>query len=265
MSLLDKLSSIFHFDFSRLKDARIHILSDNKIEKTIIHDNRVVNINVGNVDSQTLPKLQQAIRVAVNQEGKLLLESGAKKTLDDFQKIDSLEKNRKLLEYFRDKVSPTDIAILRASLFLREVHKKGQSVGQLKLDIVNRYGYRGANISNLCTEGYFESLIQPLYEEMVAQKDFTLEKFQTAFEIIVTQFPFAVFISNRMTQNAVKTEVIKKMEINKKYGIRKMNIHGIGASNVEKILSFLQELSPQFTTPPEIHSGKGHISVTIWF
>lgn len=265
MSLLDKLSSIFHFDFSRLKTVHIHIFSDNKVEKTIIQDNRAININVGSVDPQSLQKFQQAIRKAVNQEKKLLLESGAKKTLDEFQKVDSLEKNRKLLEYFKGKISPTDISMLRASFFLREVHEKGQPVGQLKLDIINRYGYRGANISNLCTERYFESLIQPLYEQMAVQKDFTLEKFQTAFEVIVTQFPFAVFISSRMTQNEVKTEVINKMEINKKYGIRKMNIHGIGASNVKKILLLLEELSSQFTTPPEIHSGGGHIAVTIWF
>lgn len=103
MSLLDKLSSIFHFDFSRLKTVHIHIFSDNKVEKTIIQDNRAININVGSVDPQSLQKFQQAIRKAVNQEKKLLLESGAKKTLDEFQKVDSLEKIENSLNILKGK------------------------------------------------------------------------------------------------------------------------------------------------------------------
>lgn len=105
-------------------------------------------------------------------------------------------------------------------------------------DIIARFGERGKNICNLYTAGYFDSQIKPLYEE-VGTSD--LLQFNQIYEQIVTESPYAVFIHAEMSVKNVGETVKQKMEISKKYGIKYLNIHGIGKDNVDKITILIKE------------------------
>lgn len=270
MDLLDKLSKIISIDFSKLKKLvnHIHILSDNQHEKVTVNDNKkVVNItiNIGKLESKNIPQLQSVLKGLVTKNDALLIEDGANKTLKDFKGVDSQAENRQFLEYFKGKIPARDIEILRASLYLKSVYERGGNVSQLKQDIMNRYGDRGKNISNLCSAGYFTSQIKPLYAEMYSQPNFSAEEFLKIYEIIITESPYAVFINARMSEIDVKKEVLNRMEIGRKYGIKYLNIHGIGKDNADRITNLLKELTPKLAKPPEITRGERFIVVKIWF
>lgn len=272
MDLLDKLSKLFKVDLSKLKKFHIHILSDNQ-HKNLTVDNRKINnvtignltINIAKLEPQKIPQLQAIVKDLVTKDDELLIEDNANKTIEDFKEVDSQTENKKLLEYFKGKISPRDIEILRASLYLKSVYERGENVSQLKQDIMNRYGDRGKNISNLCSADYFTSQIKPLYEEMYSQLNFSAQDFLKVYEIIITESPYAVFINTRMSEEDVKNEVLNKMEIDKKYGIKYLNIHGIGKDNVDKIANLLKELTPKLAQTPEITKGERFIVVKIWF
>jgi len=266
MNLLDKLSKLFGVDFSKLKKFHIHILSDNQHENFTINDNRkIVIINTGKLDSKKIPQLQTIVKDLVTENDELLIEDNASKTIEDFKEVDSQTENRNLLEYFKGKIFSKDIEILRASLYLKTVYERGENVSQLKQDIMNRYGDRGKNISNLCSAGYFTSQIKPLYEEMYSHPNFSAEEFSKVYEIIITESPYAVFINSRMSEKDVKKEVLSRMEIGKKYGIKYLNIHGIGKDNTDKIVNILKELNSELSQTPEITKGERFIVVKIWF
>lgn len=270
MNLLDKLLKLFNILPKLKKIGNIHILSNNDVGKVVVNDNKkVVNItiNVGKLNARDIPKLQSILRPLVLDNEELLIEDNANKTLEDFKQIDGQSENRDLLEYFKGKLPAKDIEILRASLYLKNVYERGEAVSHLKQDIMNRYGDRGKNISNLCSAGYFTSQIRPLYEEMYAQPSFSPENFLKVYEIIITESPYAVFINNRMSEENVKEGVFNKINIGKKYGIKYLNIHGIGKDNVEKISNLLKKLTPTLPQPPEItrDGSERFVVVKIWF
>lgn len=258
MSFLDKLSSLINISAPRLKALKI--LSENKIQVTVNkNDNRQINVNSG--------QLKKLIRDAVRKEGHLLLEETAQSTLQDFSNVTQKTIFKNTLEFFRGRIPPNDLEILRASLYIKDVHERGGSVRDLKWDIIQKYGVRGKNIANLCTAGYFESIIKPLYEEMSKQSDFILDNFLSTYNKIIDHYTFAVFVSNRMTKDDIKKEIIGKIEDNKKYGVKNMNIHGLGQSNVNKIFEVLNDTNIKkfFTQAPEIVSKNDYIIVKIWF
>lgn len=265
MNLLENLSSIvkIKFDLSKLKD--IHLFSDNKNEQKIIIDKRSININFAQITPEELPKVLEALNATVKQDGDLLLEKKANSTLQDLKVVGNKPENVALVDFFTGKIKAVDLDILRASLYIKEVHERGQPVGQLRDDLVIRYGSRGRNISNLCTAGYFTSELMPLYQMMEQLPDFTTDKYQEAFNKIVNTFPFAIFVSTYMTRESVLEEVQKKMKMNKGYGINHMNIHGISEVNVSKIQWVLQQISNDLTAPSEIESKRNYITVTICF
>lgn len=269
MSLLDKLSKLINISLPKLKRlGNIHIFSDNETEKITINDNKkVINvtININKLESENIPLLKTTLTELVTENDELLIEDNARKTLEDFSNVDKQRANQSVLEYFKGKIPSKDIEILRASLYLKSVFEREGPVFQLKQDIMNRFGDRGRNISNLCTAGYFTSQIKPLYDEMYAQPNFSPDEFLKVYEIIVTESPYAVFINAGMSQEDVKREVLDRIEVDKKYGIKYLNIHGIGKDNVDKIINLLKELNQTLTQPPEITRGERFIVIKIWF
>jgi len=98
---------------------------------------------------------------------------------------------------------------------------------------------------------------------LYAQSEFSLEKFSKIYEIIVNESPYAIFISNRTTQEEALTQVVEKMDISGKYGISSINIHGIGRENVDKIIYILEQIKDSINLPPEIVQEGGVITVKI--
>lgn len=264
MKILDKLSSIIKVDLSGLKNFKIHIFNNNSSKTTIIKDSKVniIQINIGELNKTSLKELGQIINDSVNQDSSLVIENNSQKLLQDFQAVDSKTQTQKEIEYFTGKIPQKDIEILRASIYLKSVADRGEAIHNLKTDIIARFGERGKNICNLYSTGYFNSQIKPLYQE-VGTSD--LLKFNQVYEQIVTESPYAVFIHIGMSDKEVSQTVRKKMEISKKYGIKYLNIHGIGKENVDKITVLIKELTPELTSLPEITSGNKFIAVKIKF
>lgn len=267
MSFLENLKSIFKINISipKLKKLQIHIFSGNKNEQAIHIDNRTINININGVKSDDIPKLVKAINNSVIKEDNLLIEDSANKLLTDFVESENREENVDIIIFFRGKIDNSDLEILRASLYVKLVYERGGKVGDLKRDIILKFGERGRNIVNLCTAGYFTSLIKPLYNEMVKQPNFTPTWFLEVFDTLVNHSTFAVFVSSPMTKEQLLADVEEKMEINKKYGINYLTIHGIGENNVSKIEYVLMKIRDRFTYTPDIESGKRYIIITIYF
>jgi len=167
-------------------------------------------------------------------EGNRLLEY---KTADLLEKLYQYNKDNDdsaILEFFRPIIPPSDYEALEAALFLRAEFRKSNDVSGLKDDIRKRFGDRGNNISNLCTAGYFEEFLMPLFNS-------SREMFDRIYEEIVMRSIVAVFVNRGMKPDAIPYEIQRRLEISKKYGIKFIHIHGISRANVEKIISCIQE------------------------
>lgn len=149
------------------------------------------------------------------------------KRLIDFNHGDSV----KILNFFKDILNNTDYNALRDSLFLREEYKRGNSIGYLKSEILSNYGQRGNIISNLCSAGYFEEVMMPLYNE-----DKT--KFYEFYDLAVDRGVKALFVNHNMTVNEIK----HRIKSAKNSGLKNINIHGIGSINVKNIKKSLEKL-----------------------
>ncbi len=273
MSFLDKLSTLLSIDLSGLKSLTVKLLSDNKTQTQIINakDNaKVLVVNINNLDSEDQKKaLAETIKSAFDSgEQPLVIEENTLKTLEEFKVADSQSDNKSTIDYFRGKIPSTDIEILRASILVASLYDNGNAVDavQRKHDIVQRYGDKGRNICNLFSADYFSNLIKPIYEEMSSSSNFDPTKFQSVYNIIVTESPYAIFIHSGMSSDAVKKSVLERIDVSKKYGTSYLNIHGIGRDNVEKISDLIKQLTQEGVLQklPEIQSGSSYIIIKIW-
>ena len=185
--------------------------------------------------------------------------------LQDFKQIDSSPESQELIAFFKGKIPASDIEALRQSVYVNAVQERGSDIQKLKGDIVTRYGNRGRNICLLYSAGYFTSQIKPLYQEMISQPDFSPDDFNTIYERIVNESPYAVFINREMSSETAEREVRDRINVAKKYGVKYLNIHGIGEENVSKIKYILEKLRPEFSLPEEIKTQGNVITVKIQF
>jgi len=271
MSLLDGLIKIF----PGLKKARAVFKSFSDNKTIVINNNNtnnikaknVVNINLKEYSPEQIESLSKLIKKTFNddREEVLLIDEKSEEIVTSFGQKE--HQNKDTLEFFRDKLPKEDLIILRAALFIKALHEENKPVGHLKYSLVGRYGQRAGNITNLCTAGYYESLIKPLYEELSQSDTFTHQSFLDKYEVIVAQYPFAVFVNHMMSVQDVKNTILSKIELNKKYGVKFLTIHGIGFENLEKIKEVLNdnELLKELAQSPEIESGQNFITVRILF
>lgn len=268
MEILNKLQKVIGFDFSKLKrfQSKIAIvfkfLSDNK---KVEINGPVVIINLNGFKKDDLRNVQKVIREVVDKHRLSVLQDDTQKLLEDFKQIDSGSESQGLIAYFKGKIPAVDIEALRQSIYVNAVQKRGGDIQKLKWDITARYGNRGRNICLLYSAGYFTSQIQPLYQEMISQPDFSPDDFSTIYERIVNESPYAVFINREMSNESAEQEVKDRINIAKKYGISYLNIHGIGEENVDKIIHILNKLRPELSFPDEIKRQGNVITVKIQF
>lgn len=242
MDWFDKLKGLVHLDLRNLKE--IHLFSGNKIINNTYTKN-VLTININHESINKNPEVLKTILRTNQENGGLIIESESLIRLADFKKIDSEASTQNFLAEFKGKIPQSDLEILRYSIYLKVVFNRGDSVDRLKTDIVERFGYRGRNICNLYSAGYFKSQIKVLYDLMFQQPDFSQEKFMQLYELIVTESPYAIFVSRQMTSSELLSKVKTKIETSKKYGINYLNIHGIGDENIRIISTVLEQLKEE--------------------
>lgn len=235
--------------FPNLKNFSPKLLNNIKIfslniNKKVVEQKNSVIINWAQLEKEEKEKLLGQLPPLLK-EGVDVLEGEFKETRDDYNEKINIRKSQGLIEFFLDKIPASDIPILKASLYLRSVLESKGETQRIKKDIMLRYGDRGKNISNLCSAGYFENWIRPLYEKMSKFPWFTKKRFTTAYNEIVTYYPFATFVHRGMSEEEVEKEIVQKIETREQYGVNILNIHGIGQDNVAKIRNVVDKLKPK--------------------
>jgi len=172
-------------------------------------------------------------------EGNPILEINASELLSQLYEYNKENKNNQTLNFFKPIIPLEDFEALESSLYLREVFIKNGDVSKLKQDIRKRFGDRGNTIANLCTAGYFEKFLLPLYNS-------SKERFKELYEIIVAKSVLAIFIHSQMSQEQIPKDITNKLRISTKYGIKFIHIHGIGDYNINKIKECLGEQKEYF-------------------
>jgi len=168
------------------------------------------------------------------------LEKKAKDRVDDIKL--KLETTKDILNFYRGKISEYHFEILESCMYIKKVFDNGGDIDDLKEQVVRKFGEIGKNMTNLATSGYFEGFIQEYHKEISKQSDFSNNKFRDWFEEIVKITPFTVFVHHQMDENQVIFEIKAKLYKFLKYGAKFLAIHGLGRSNVIKILTAMQKL-----------------------
>ena len=277
MALKDILKKDGHFikiDFGALRrlfrDAKIKIkfFSDNKIEVHHHYDSsQTLHINTAKIkeDKEQEEQLKEMLHSAIDAEY-TVLDSKSEKTVIDYKEEEKTEDYSKVIDFFKDKLPPRDLEIIKAALYVRRCFKRGESVDKLKMDIIHIHGKRGNNIVNLCTAGYFESYLVPLYDILIEDKETkteAIDDFFSVFDTMAEELPFSVFVCYKMGREEVKNQIIKKLESNVKYSIKFLNIHGIGTHNIKTIRDTISEIEKSRKFKKTINEKNKIISVRL--
>ncbi|HAZ10814.1 MAG TPA: hypothetical protein DCY56_06895 [Candidatus Omnitrophica bacterium] len=231
----------FNIDLSN----NINIKKDDHSQKTEYHDDsKNLTINLAKLDSSERKALKDILPKAI-EDGYSILEDETKKSIEDFKAKDSSAGNKEVLDFLKPKIPPEDFNIWRASLYMRsffEAHDKPKT-RQLKCDIMQRYGDKGKNIANLCSARYLEEVLIPYHGSLEGKYEdkIVLDKFKSMYKMVVDELPLCVFVNHIMNKNDIKGEI----ELKKKYGLKYINMHGIGTSNIKKIIEVVDELEKQ--------------------
>jgi len=247
MSFFDILKNLvdIKFDLRKLVNINIRINSNNSsAKKEYSEKENRLEINLKKFNQTEKEEVKGLIKASLD-EGYTLLEEKSIGVIDDFISKEKGSKGKEILECLKDVIPPEDYSTLRASLYLKDKFSERQDVSSLKHDIIEKAGERGKNICNICSAGYFENWIIPLYNTMISEKGYTVEKFLSFYNIVINESAFSVFVSREMSDEQVKNTILEKITKNESYGIKFINIHGIGKSNVKKIRKVIDELEGQ--------------------
>lgn len=251
------LKSLFHFEinFPKLTGfINVNIVNrspmGNRVETT--ENPPSMTIDIAGLGDPELRRLKQIVAEQYGESGSILL-AKTRHELEEFRQTEQDERYQEQIRYFQDKIPGGDVHLLRACVFLKMKHDRDESVGELKAQIGMSYGQRGRNLSNLCSAGYLDSYLRPLYEALLEAEgspEVAKEKFQGIYNSIVNELPWTVFVNRQSSDDQIKAEILSKTESSQKYGIKWINIHGLGQPNVAKIRNVLQVLEQE---RPDLH------------
>lgn len=209
-------------------------------------DNRTIVINPDKLNGKQRRSLKHLMPDLLDDVGAIMDEKDAP-TVE--AAAASLPDIREVAKKFIPLIPAPDIPLLNACIFLRLKYENGENVESLKGQIVRVYGARGRNFANLCSAGYLEKVFLPIYDELVkSDPDHPVEvkaRFLSLYRTIVNELPWTEFVAGGQKADAVTAHIVEKMNRNIANGVRYMNIHGLGKTNVEKIIAILPEIQKQ--------------------
>jgi hypothetical protein len=265
MGFTDWLKGVLPKNLQLKAFNRIRILNNSRFANKTYIDNLVLNINLYQLPPGQKKDVLQSISKPF-ESGMPILENNYISKIEDYVENIKGTENKDILAYYSDKLPAADILILKASIYLKSVLKRGGDTLPIKKDIVQRFGTRGRNISNLYSAGYFDNQIKDIYEQMQKEEGFDKQKFLKIYEYIVQSYPFAIFISRDMSRPDTLKSIKTKVESNKKYGFHYLNIHGIGSENIHKIEYSIEQLEKEIKlTSKKITTEGSIIAVRIEF
>lgn len=245
---------LINIDFGQLRQLfrdgkiKISLFSNNKVEIHHHYDEstKTLHVNTNEIIKNAAQKkeFKDTLRYEIDAEYTIIDEK-SENTVLDYKEEEKSSFFKKVVEFFKDKISPQDLEIIKAALYVRRCFERGEGIEGLKEGIRQRHGKRGNNIANLCTSSYFENYLMPVYEHLVkiseSERD-AQEEFNNVFNTMAEELPISVFMCHKMSADEVKKQIINKVENNSKYGVRFLNIHGIGTHNIKTIQSTVAEL-----------------------
>jgi hypothetical protein len=168
----------------------------------------------------------------VHSDGDLIWKTTKEETLSSYKDYSEAGKDNDILAFFAGILTPGDYEALKMACFIRNEMLNQRNIYEYKKDIRVRFGDRGANISNLCSAGYFEKEFMPLYKE-VNKTDFF-----EYYELAVGKKARALFIHSSMGEAEIEEEFTKMVDKAQRYHMVDFRIHGLGENNVNTIKSF---------------------------
>ena len=254
MAILDNLKHLVKIEGNSFTFINIKINSDNTSEKfTSLNGGQTLGINLNKLTTSEKDIIRPLIPRAVA-DGALLLEDKSKDRIEDIESKEQTQDEREILGFFKGKIPPADYTALRASLYLKKRFADGagkDEISELKRQIIWKYSRRGRNISDLCSAGYFETLIKTIFEEK-ERSGYSEEDIRTTYNLIVEEGTLTVFVSTGMSSDQVRREIEGKIRRNKRYGLHFLYIHGIGRSNIETIRMVIYDLKESYPTMKRI-------------
>lgn len=255
MDWIKKLKGLFGFKidlrhFITINNNHIHITnspSEKSSYKKVSGDfgNKLI-LNVAGLTDKQRRVLRNTLKVALGANVQGLLKQEALNLIEDIRASKVGQKFDEIYKILKTIMPSSDIPILKSCLYLQEKFEEGgkeEFVAKLKRDIVERFGDRGAKIANLCSAKYFDNFIVPLFTDL---KDSHAPQQLTAiYNLIIEQSVFAVFVSSMVRGDKLKKKIIEKIESNRRYGIKFVNVHGIGKENVTKIIKILDSIKTE--------------------
>lgn len=212
-------------------------------DKAIIGEDGIVTINLNNLTPDEKMKFRSFIQSAHKQNA-ILIESTAEEKLEIIEESETYAAGTEVIKLLTGVIKASDLAALRMSMYLRFQHEKENQrlVSILKSQICEKFGDRGKNISNLCTAGYFETFILPLFKECRSGNGHTDDDFRRSFDVIIDESAFSIFVNSRMTKDDIKQRIGEQIAKNTKYGIKHLVVHGIGELNVRNISAAVTDM-----------------------
>lgn len=246
----------------------IKLASDNSVnasKQTIINHGTIIIQN--GPSGNSADKMLEKLTLEQLEPGDTLSEA---KPIEKLKVIDETFWSKGIQERiatFNGIVPKRDMPILESAIFIQALYDSGQRVGDYMRDISIRYRARGTMICHLYSAGYFDSLILPLYQELVEGGNPQPDEFNKIYEQIVSESPLAMFVSVRDTADAIREQLVKKIKTSRELGMNYLNIHGIGSQNLQNIKRALEEKEVRdlLVGEPVIETDNSMANVTIYF
>ncbi len=259
-SIIGKLPLLNNNNINSNNDSH----DDNRSVKIDIHINLPENREVPIKEIEEATKVMKQVLEQSTPDGYLMSNPQSKDALKLIGSYDNISQKDASRKFVEENIPQYDRSLWFSALILKEEFKKGDNdtVGQLKHQISTASPGRGNNIANLCSAGYLESHIVPLYQYLVIENG-QQTLFVEIYETIVMEFPFAVFVSAERSIDEIEEEIVTKIKLVKKYGWVKVSVHGIGETNVSKIREIIpmveKECAEIKSTDISSYESKGKI------
>lgn len=193
---------------------------------------KILSVVVSQIDDKEL--IFELIR-KVHSNGDLIWKSTKEETLSSYKDYSDSGKDYDLLSFFGGKLTNADYEALKMACFIRNEMLNNRNIYEYKKDIRVRFGDRGANISNLCSAGYFEKEFIPLYNTL------SHSEFSEYYELAVGKKARALFVHANMGEFQIEEEFNKMIDKAQKYHMTDFRVHGLGENNVNAIKAFFSQ------------------------
>jgi hypothetical protein len=223
---------------------QVHI--DNSIgnKLTVDKNSGSVILNPSKFNPQEISEFSKLLPQAIDDDF-VFAESDIERFLLDFKEKEKSPGFIKAISFLCPFIPEEDINIWRASIYLRNCfdepdHDK-EYIKHLKRQIIDKYGDKGRNIANLCSAGYLESFLIPLYDSLKSDsenEESAKNKFKIKYQSIVRDLPFTVFVSSKISQKELDEEIQRKMQS----GTSFIDLHGIGKTNVQAVRKAIEHI-----------------------